>query len=91
MATFVAHYISPGGSATRAKGSFEFDSDARLGTKALAHDARLALLERFGSAAVSWSVDAIKRKRGRDGQAEGQMELDFRAPKPARRAKREYW
>lgn len=91
MATFVAHYISPDKSATRAKGTFEFESEGRLGTKALAHEARLRMLELFGSDAVSWNIDDIKRKKARAQEAAGQMELDFRAPKRTRRKKREYW
>ena len=91
MQTYVAHYLSPKGSSERARGLFEFESDARVGTKANAHDARLKMLELFGSEAVSWAIDDIKRKKAREQQAAGQMELDFRAPKRTRRAKREYW
>ena len=91
MATFIAHYVSPEGSKARAKGTFEFESEGRLGTKALVHEARLKMLELFGSEAVSWAIDDIKRKKAREQQAAGQMELDFRAPKRTRRAKREYW
>ncbi len=57
-----------------------------MGSKALAHDARLRMLELFGSDAVSWTIDSIARKRARSEQASGQMELDFRdAPKRTRR------
>lgn len=91
MGTFVAHYVSPSGSSARAKGTFEFESDARAGSKALAHDARLKLLELFGADAVAWSIDRIERKRSRACEAPGQMELDFRAPKRVRKAKKGYW
>ena len=41
MATYIAHYQSPKGSYDRERGLFEFESDARAGTKANAHDARM--------------------------------------------------
>ncbi len=86
MTLFVAHYTSPNASVARGVGSFEFESGARMGSKALAHDARLAMLGLFGSDAVSWTIDSIERKRARAEQANGQMELDFRdAPKRSRR------
>ena len=87
MALFVAHYTSPNAAVSRGKGLFEFESEARLGSKAIAHDARMAMLEKFGSDAVSWNVDSIERKRVRaNKEANGQMELDFRdAPKRSRR------
>lgn len=86
MALFVAHYTSPNAAVARGKGLFDFESDARLGSKALAHDARMSMLEMFGSDAVSWNIDSIERKRARNEQASGQMELDFRdAPKRSRR------
>ena len=49
MATYIAHYQSPKGSYERERGLFEFESDARAGTKANAHDARMKMLELFGA------------------------------------------
>ena len=56
MQTYLAHYRSPNASADRARGLFEFESDARAGTKANLHDARVRMLELFGKDAVSWST-----------------------------------
>lgn len=49
MATFTAHYLSPKANVKRVNGLFDFDSENRLGSKALQKDARLAMLERFGN------------------------------------------
>lgn len=93
MQTYIAHYRSPNASSQRAKGLFEFESGARLGTKANAHDARVRMLEIFGSDALSWTIDKIERKKAAETHNDGQLELDFRAPKPERKrkAKKEYW
>lgn len=93
MQTYLAHYRSPNASADRARGLFEFESDARAGTKANLHDARVRMLELFGKDAVSWSIDKVERKTARAEKADGQLELDFRAPKPERKRKykKEYW
>ncbi|WP_165170592.1 hypothetical protein [Adlercreutzia sp. ZJ242] len=93
MQTYIAHYRSPNASAKRAKGLFEFASGARVGTKANMHDARVRMLEIFGSDAVSWTIDKVERKRATETHSDGQLELDFRAPKPERKrkVKREYW
>lgn len=93
MQTYVAHYSSPSGSAARAKGLFEFESGARTGTKANAHDARVRMLELFGKEAVSWTITKVERKKAKPAALDGQMELDFRAPKPERKRarKKEYW
>lgn len=90
MATFFAHYRSPNASGARAKGMFEFVSESRLGSKSNAHDARVRMLELYGNEALSWTITDIERKkvsRGDTPQADGQMELDFRAPvdKPVRK------
>ena len=45
MQTYIAHYRSPAASDARATGLFEFQSDARAGTKANSRDARLRMLE----------------------------------------------
>lgn len=49
MATFTAHYQSPKASVKRVNGLFDFDSDNRLGSKALQKDARIEMLSRFGN------------------------------------------
>ena len=61
MATYIAHYQSPKGSYDRERGLFEFESDARAGTKANAHDARMKMLELFGASAVSWTIEKVER------------------------------
>lgn len=93
MQTYIAHYRSPNASADRAKGLFEFESASRVGTKANAHDARVRMLEIFGSDALSWTIEKVERKKATGTATDGQLELDFRAPKPAckRKAKKEYW
>jgi nicotinic acid mononucleotide adenylyltransferase len=93
MQTYIAHYRSPAASDARATGLFEFQSDARAGTKANSRDARLRMLELYGKDAVSWTIDKVERKRSREAVSDGQLELDFRAPKPVRKRakKKEYW
>lgn len=53
MATFTAHYFSSKSDAELVNGLFDFDSDNRLGSRALEKDARLAMLKRFGNNAIS--------------------------------------
>lgn len=53
MSTFTAHYYSPKADEDRVNGLFDFDSENRLGSKALEKDARLAMLERFGNDALT--------------------------------------
>ena len=91
MATYIAHYQSPKGSYDRERGLFEFESDARAGTKANAHDARMKMLELFGASAVSWTIEKVERAGA--APAEGQLALDFRPPKPERKRKHSkgYW
>ena len=93
MQTYLAHYRSPNASSDRARGLFEFDSDARAGTKANLHDARVRMLELYGKDAVGWTIDKVERKRAKEEKTDGQLELDFRAPKPERKRKhkKEYW
>lgn len=93
MSTYVAHYSSLASSNTRAKGLFEFESDARMGSKANLYDARMKMLETFGKDAVSWTIDKVERKTQRKEDIDGQLELDFRAPKPERKRKnkKEWW
>ena len=47
----------------------------------------------LGKDAVSWTIDKVERKRSREAVSDGQLELDFRAPKPVRKRakKKEYW
>lgn len=87
MAVYIAHYRSLDSAAEHISGLFEFESSARLGTKANAHDARMRMLEEFGNAALSWSIYRIERKRADAQQVDGQQQLDFRKPVRKRRAK----
>ena len=93
MQTYIAHYSSPSASAQRAKGVFEFESDARANTKGNNHDARMRMLELYGKDAVSWTVDRVERKKASKPVQDGQLELDFRPPKKEgkRAKKKEYW
>ena len=96
MQVYVAHYRSPHASADRAKGLFEFESDARAGSKGNMRDARLRMLEIYGKQAVSWTIEKVERKAASAAAAsasDGQLELDFRAPAPARKRakKKEGW
>lgn len=77
---------------------FEFESDARAGTKANAHDARMKMLELFGASAVSWTIEKVERAGAapaekREKTTDGQLALDFRPPKPERKRKHSkgYW
>lgn len=88
MAVFVAHYSSPAASVARAKGVFEFESEARIGSKANLHDARMTMLEEFGKDAVSWTIDKVERKKARSDVQDGQMELDFRDDPTTRRRRK---
>ncbi|MCB7037933.1 hypothetical protein [Eggerthella sinensis] len=93
MQTYIAHYRSPAASDTQGVGLFEFESEARAGTKMNLRDARLKMLELFGKDAVPWNIDSVERKKASEASQDGQLELDFRPPKKQRkRAKtKEYW
>ena len=92
MQTYIAHYRSPAASDARATGLFEFESDARAGSKGNLRDARLKMLELYGKDAVSWTMDRVERKRATKQVQDGQLELDFRPPKAERkRAKKKEW
>ncbi len=92
MSVFIAHYKSPDASSNRAKGLFEFDSSARLGSKGNMHDARIRMLEMFGNDALGWSIEKIEKKTSKSLDQDGQLELDFRKPiGKKRKKKREYW
>lgn len=92
MATFTAHYLSPKASYKRVNGLFDFESENRLGSKAIQKDARLAMLERFGNDSLPWVIDKIERKK-KKSQADGQMMIDFREPVQVskRKKKKGYW
>ncbi|WP_232501752.1 hypothetical protein [Eggerthella sp. YY7918] len=92
MQTYLAHYRSPAASDARATGVFEFESDARAGSKGNLRDARLKMLELYGKDAVSWNIDKVERKCASKPVQDGQLALDFRPPKVERkRAKRKEW
>ena len=84
MASFIAHYRSANASSERAKGSFEFKSEHRLGSKANEHDARVRMLEILGNQALGFTIDRIERvsaaKSSKNTTYNGQLELDFRDP-----------
>lgn len=85
MAAYIAHYRSLDSDSRHVSGMFTFESSARLGTKANAHDARLRMLEEFGNDALSWSIYKIDRQRSNADQMDGQQQLDFREPAKKRR------
>ena len=93
MQTFQAYYRSLDTADQLAKGVFEFESDARLGSKANQHDARLKMLELFGSEAVSWVIEKVEKKKQSSEVVDGQLALDFREPvtKSRRKKKKEWW
>ena len=92
MASYLAHYQSPAKADVRGAGVFEFESDARAGSKDNLHDARMKMLEVFGSDAVSWNVTLVERKTAKTETLDGQLALDFRPEKKRRqRRTKEYW
>ena len=90
MNTYIAYYRSPNASADRAKGVFEFASASNAGSKANMHDARVRMLELYGSKAVSWVIEKVEIKRESKGAVpfDGQLTLDFREPAPERKRQR---
>ena len=92
MTAYLAHYRSPISADVRGAGAFEFESEARLGSKENLHDARLKMLEMFGKDATSWNIEKVERKTVKNSALDGQMELDFRPPRKRRRRRtKEYW
>ncbi len=79
MATYIAHYKSPGG-ANPVSGVFEFESAHRAGSKQNMHDARMRMLTVYGNEAVAWNIDSVESKKADDVRGDHQMELDFREP-----------
>ena len=91
MATYLAHYQSPAAADVRGAGFFEFESDARAGSKENQHDARMRMLELFGKDSASWVIDKVERQKAKTEVLGGQMELDFRPErKRRRRARKDY-
>jgi len=92
MSTYLAHYKSPAAADVRGAGYFEFESDARAGSKENVRDARMRMLEMFGKDAVSWEIDEVKRQTKQTESLDGQLELDFRPEKKRKRARKKgYW
>lgn len=92
MTVYLAHYRSPAAADVRGAGAFEFDSDARAGSKENIRDARMKMLELFGKDAASWSIDKVERKTSKNSAMDGQLQLDFRPEKKRRRRRtKEYW
>ena len=84
MTIYVAHYKSPRNE-NPVSGTVEFESENRAGSKRNMHDARMEMLSRFGSEAVSWNIDKVETKKSRGSEADGQMQLDFREPTTPRK------
>ena len=92
MAIYLAHYKSPAAADVRGTGFFEFESEARAGSRENVRDARMRMLELFGKDAVSWEIDKVERQQPKNDALDGQLQLDFRPEKKKRRRKtKEYW
>ena len=92
MTVYLAHYRSPAAADVRGAGAFEFQSEARMGSKDNLHDARMKMLELFGKDAASWNIEKVERKTAKTKAMDGQLELDFRPEKKRRRRRtKEYW
>ena len=92
MATYLAYYLSHAAADVHGSGVFEFESEARAGSKENLHDARMKMLELFGKDAVPWEVERVERKSARSEAIDGQLTLDFRPEKKRRRRRtKEYW
>ncbi len=92
MTTYLAHYHSPVSADVRGSGVFEFDSDARAGSKENLHDARMKMLETFGKDAVPWTIERVEKKTAKNEALDGQLSIDFRPEKKRRRRRtKEYW
>ena len=92
MTLYLAHYQSPARADVRGMGTFEFESDARAGSKENQHDARMKMLEMFGKDAASWQISKIERKKAKSDVLDGQLQLDFRPVKKRRKRRtKEYW
>ena len=92
MTSYLAHYQSPAKADVRGSGVFEFESDARAGSKENLGDARMKMLEIFGKDAVSWNIERVEKKTAKTETLDGQLTLDFRPEKKRRRRRtKEYW
>ena len=92
MTSYLAHYQSPATADVRGAGVFEFESDARAGSKENLSDARMRMLEIFGKDAVSWNIERVEKKTAKTEALDGQLTLDFRPEKKRRRRRtKEYW
>ena len=92
MATYLAYYQSHAAADVHGSGVFEFESDARAGSKDNLHDARMKMLEIFGKDAVSWDIERVEKKTAKTETLDGQLTLDFRPEKKRRRRRtKEYW
>ena len=92
MTTYLAHYRSPAAADVRGAGHFEFESEARAGSKDNIRDARMRMLELFGKDAASWSIEEVERITTQNSSLDGQLELDFRPQKKKRvRRTKGYW
>ena len=92
MTTYLAHYHSPVSADVRGSGVFEFDSDARAGSKENLHDARMKMLETFGKDADPWTIERVEKKTAKNEALDGQLSIDFRPEKKRRRRRtKEYW
>lgn len=91
MANYVAHYKTLDASSSHITGLFEFESTAKLNSKQNSHDARLAMLEKYGNEALSWQIVNIEKKKISKAKVDGQLALDFRGPaKKKRKTRRKY-
>lgn len=92
MASYLAYYRSPAAADVQGVGVFEFESEARTGSKENLRDARLEMLETFGKEAASWSIEKVEKKTAKNCALGGQLALDFRPVKKRRRRRtKEYW
>lgn len=92
MTKYLAHYQSPAAADVRGLGMFEFESQARVGSKDNLRDARMKMLDLFGKDAASWQITSVERKTARSEVIDGQLELDFRPEKKRRKRRtKEYW
>lgn len=92
MTVYLAHYQSPAAADVRGAGVFEFESDARAGSKDNMRDARMKMLETFGKDAASWQIERVEKKTAKTDTLDGQLTIDFRPEKKRRRRRtKEYW
>ena len=89
MPTYIAQYRSPQSGAERCRGSFEYESEARAGSKQNARDARMTMLKEFGNEAVPWTIESVELKKNTSNEeVDGQFQFDFRDPLPETRVRK---